>query len=150
MNSLNIVRVIVPPGPVHAAGVDVVGDHIRIISEFFLAEDADAPLGDDLPVEKLAHLAIRAEFPVSPGMLRVLDTADAHLASALFSWYGLSSTAEEGAVDWAELIPVESHVDLLICLGVVKQETEEALCANAARSEHRRLGGAQRTYGSIH
>jgi hypothetical protein len=42
-------------------------------------------------------------------MLRVLDPADAHLAPSLFSWDCLSSAAEVGAVDRAELIPVESH-----------------------------------------
>jgi hypothetical protein len=42
-------------------------------------------------------------------MVRVLDSPDAHLAPTLFSWYCLSSAAEVGAVDRAELIPVESH-----------------------------------------
>lgn len=89
--------------------MDVVGDHVAIVGELFLAEGADALLVDDLPVEELPHLAVRAKFPVSPGMVRVLDSPDAHLAPTLFSWDCLSSAAEVGAVDRAELIPVESH-----------------------------------------
>jgi len=94
MDGLNVVRVVVPPGPVHAAGMDVVGNHIRIIGEFFLAKGADALLGEDLPVEELPHFAVGAEFPVSPGMLKVLDPADAHPALVLFSWDLLSSAAK--------------------------------------------------------
>jgi hypothetical protein len=78
-------------------------------------------LGDDLPVEELPHLAVGAKFPVSPGMLRVLDPPDAHLALALFSWDLLSSAAEVGAVNRAELIPAESHEVLLIGLGAMVQ-----------------------------
>jgi len=51
--------------------------------------------------------------------LRVLDPADAHPALALFSWDLLSSAAEVGAVDRAELIPSESHDVLLIGLGAM-------------------------------
>jgi hypothetical protein len=52
-------------------------------------------------------------------MLRVLDPADAHPAPALFSWDLLSSAAEVGAVDRAELIPAESHGVHLIGLGAM-------------------------------
>ena len=114
VDGLNVVRVVVPPSTAHAAGMDVVGYHVAVIGELFLAEGADALLGDDLPVEELPHLAVRAKFPVSPGMVRVFDAADAHLALALFSWDCLSSAAEEGAVDRAELIPAESHGVLLV------------------------------------
>ena len=89
------------------------------IREPFLAEGAYAILGDNLPVEELPHFSAGAEFPVSPGMLRVLDPADAHPAPALFSWDLLSSAAEVGAVDRAELIPAESHGVHLIGLGAM-------------------------------
>jgi hypothetical protein len=37
------------------------------------------------------------------------------------SWYCLSSTAETGAVDWAELVPAKSHGVLLIGLSALVQ-----------------------------
>jgi len=115
----NVVGMIVPPRPSHAAGIDVVGDDVAIIGEPPLAEGAYALLGDDLPVEELPHLAVGAEFPVSPGMVRVLDTPYADLAPTLFPWHGISSAAEEGTVDRAELIPAESHGVLLIGFGAI-------------------------------
>jgi hypothetical protein len=89
--------------------MDVVGDHVAIVGELFLAEGADALLVDDLPVEELPHLAVRAKFPVSPGVMLILDAPNAHLALALFSWDYLSSAAGERTVKWAQLITAESH-----------------------------------------
>jgi hypothetical protein len=114
MNCLNIVRVVVPPCSAHAFGMDVIGHHVAVVSEPPLAESANALLGDNFPVKELPHFAIGAEFPVSPGMLRILDTPNSHLALAPFSWDCLSSTAEEGAVDRTGLIPAESHGGLLV------------------------------------
>jgi hypothetical protein len=119
VNGLNIVRVIVPPGPAHAFRMNMVGDHIAIMGEPPLAEGAYALLGDNFPVKQFPHLAVRAEFPVSPGMLWIFAPANAHLALALFSWDLLSSAAEVGAVDRAELIPAESHGVLLIGFGAI-------------------------------
>jgi hypothetical protein len=63
-------------------------------------------------------------------MLRVLDPADAHLAPSLFSWDCLSSAAEVGAVDRAELIPAESHGCLLIGFGrLARWERDEESCS---------------------
>jgi hypothetical protein len=119
VDSLNVVRMIVPPSPAHAAGMDRIGHHVAVVGQLFFAEGAYALLGDNLPVEELPHLAVGAKFPVSPGMLRVLDPADAHPALALFSWDLLSSAAEVGAVDRAQLIPAESHDVLLIGFGAI-------------------------------
>ena len=109
MDGLNVVRVIVPPSTAHAFGMDMIGYHVAVIGEPLLAEGADALLGDYLPVKELPHFAVRTEFPVSPVMLRVLNPTDAHLARAPFPRDLLSSAAEEGAVDRAELVPAESH-----------------------------------------
>jgi hypothetical protein len=119
MDSLDVFRMVVSPSSVHAPGMDVIGYHVAVIGELSITECAFAVLGDNLPVEELPHLAVGAKFPVSPGMLRVLDPADAHPALALFSWDLLSSAAEVGAVDRAELIPSESHDVLLIGLGAM-------------------------------
>jgi hypothetical protein len=109
VDSLDVVRMIVSPGSSHAAGMDVVGCVVAIIGEWFVAEGAYAILGDNLPVEKFPHFAVRAEFPVSPGMMRVFDAPNAHLALALFSWDYLSAAAGERTVKWAQLISTESH-----------------------------------------
>jgi hypothetical protein len=74
---------IVPPSPVHAAGMDMIRHHVSVVGQLFIAEGAYALLGDNLPVEKFPHFAVRAEFPVSPGMMRVFDAPNAHLALAL-------------------------------------------------------------------
>ena len=87
----------------------MVGYDVAIIIERFVTKCALATLGGNLPVEEFSHFAVGAEFPVSPGMMRVFDAPNAHLALALFSWDCLSSAAEEGAVKWAALIPAESH-----------------------------------------
>ena len=109
MDSLDVLRMIVSPSSVHAPGMDVVGDHVAVIGELSITECAYAILGGDLPVEELPHLAVGAKFPVSPGMWRVLDPADAHPTLALCSWDLLSSAADVGTVARAELIPTESH-----------------------------------------
>jgi hypothetical protein len=51
--------------------------------------------------------------------MRIFNAPNAHLALALFSWDLLSSAAEVGAVDRAELIPAESHGVHLIGLGAM-------------------------------
>ena len=100
---------IVPPRSSHAAGIDVVGDNVAVVGELFIAESAFAFLGDDLPIQQLSHFAIRADLPISAGMLGIIDAPDAHPAWALFSWDLLSAAAELGAVNRAKLIPAESH-----------------------------------------
>ncbi|HEX5425162.1 MAG TPA: hypothetical protein VFW94_16565 [Candidatus Acidoferrales bacterium] len=86
VHGLNVVRVIVAPGAVHAAGTDVLGNDVALIGELLFANAADAVLGNDLPVEQLAHFRIRAEFPVASGMMWIVDAADTHLAWAAFFW----------------------------------------------------------------
>jgi hypothetical protein len=109
VDGLNIVRVVVPPSTAHAFGMDMIGYHVAVIGEPLLAEGADTLLGDDLPIQELPHLAVRTEFPVSPGMMLIFDAPNAHLALALFSWDYLSSAAGERTVKWAQLITAESH-----------------------------------------
>jgi hypothetical protein len=99
--------------------MDMVGHDIAIISEWFVTEGAFATLGGNLPVEELPHFSVRAEFPVSPGMMRVFDAPNSHLALASFSPDCLSAAAGERTVKWAALIPAESHDVLLIGLGAM-------------------------------
>jgi len=53
------------------------------------------------------------------GVMRIFNAQNAHLALALFSWDLLSSAAEVGTVNRAELIPAESHGVHLIGFGVM-------------------------------
>jgi hypothetical protein len=89
--------------------MDMVGHDIAIICERFVAKGAFATLGGNLPVEEFPHFSVRAEFPVSPGMMRVFDAPNSHLALASFSPDCLSAAAEERSVKWTQLIAAESH-----------------------------------------
>jgi hypothetical protein len=99
--------------------MNVVGYDVVIISERFVTEGVLAALRDNLPVEELPHFTVGSEFPVSPGMMRIFNAPNAHLALASFSWNCFSAAAEEGVVNWAQLVPTESHDALLIGLGAV-------------------------------
>ena len=95
------------------------GHNVAIVGEPLIAESAEAILCNDLPVEELSHFAVRAEFPVSPGMMRIFNAPNSHLALAFFFWDCLSAAAGERTVKWAELIPAESHGVHLIGLGAM-------------------------------
>ncbi len=82
----------------------MIGHNVTVFGEPLLAEGAYAILSDDLSVEELPHFTVGAEFPVSPGMMRIFNAPNAHLALTLFSWDCFSSTTKTGAVDRAELV----------------------------------------------
>jgi hypothetical protein len=94
--------------------MNVIRHHVAVVGQLFIAEGAYALLGDNLPVEKFPHFAVRAEFPVSPGVVRVFNAPNAHLALAFLFRDCLSAAAGERTVKWAQLIPVEPHGVLLI------------------------------------
>jgi hypothetical protein len=96
--------------------MDVVGDHVAVFGEPLLAEGAESIL---LGVEELPHFAVGPKFPVFPGMMRVFDAPNSHLALAFFSWDCLSAAAGERTAKWAQLIPAESDDVLLIGLGAM-------------------------------
>jgi hypothetical protein len=110
---------IVSPSTAHAAGMDVVGYDVAIVGEPLLAKGAYTVLGGDLPVEELPHFAIGTKFPVSSGVMRVLNAPNAHLALAFLSRDCLSAAAGEGVVKRAQLITAESHDVLLIGLSAI-------------------------------
>jgi hypothetical protein len=94
VDGLNIVRVIVSPSSAHAFGMDMIGYDVGVLGEFLLTKGANALLCHDLPVKQFPHFAIRAEFPVPPGMMRILNAPNTHLVLASFSRDCLSSAAE--------------------------------------------------------
>src|SRR5579863_2406225 len=114
VHCLNVVGVIVPPCAAHTAWADVIGNHIAVIGELLLADTANAVLGNDLPVEQLAHLPVRAQLPVSAWMLRIVNAPDPNLALESFPWDCLPATARKGAMDRTELVLAESHGILLV------------------------------------
>ena len=87
----------------------MVGYYVATIIERFVTKCALATLDGNLRVEEFSHFAVGAEFPVSPGMMRVFDAPDSHLALASFSPDCLSAAAEERSVKWTQLIAAESH-----------------------------------------
>jgi hypothetical protein len=90
---------IVSPGSSHSSGMDMVGHNVTIVGEPFLAECAEAILCSDLPVEELSHLTVGSELPVSPGMMGIIDTPNAHLARLLLC-HSRRENGESGTVDY--------------------------------------------------
>ncbi len=109
MHGPNVVRVIVTPGAAHTPGTDVVGNQVTVVGELLLANTANPVLGDDLPVEQLSHFPVRAQFPVSAGVVRGVDAADTHLKLTSFFRDYLPAAAGLGAVYGTELMATESH-----------------------------------------
>ncbi len=72
----------------------MVGDDVAVFGERFLAESACAILQRNLPVEELPHFGVGAEFSVSPGMMRIFNASNAHLAHSFLSRDCLSAAAE--------------------------------------------------------
>jgi hypothetical protein len=99
--------------------MDVVGHHVAVLGEPLLAESAESILRGDFPDEELPHFAVGPKLPVSPGMMRVFNATNAHLALAFLFWDRLSAAAEERTVKRAQLIPAKSHDVLLIGLGAM-------------------------------
>ncbi len=104
VNCLNVLRMIVSPGSSHSSGMDMVGHNVAIVGEPLLAESAYPILQSNLPVEELPHFAVGAEFSVSPGMMRIFNAPNAHLARPFLSRDCFSAAAEERTVNWAQLI----------------------------------------------
>jgi hypothetical protein len=89
--------------------MDVVGHNVAVVRKLFIADGALAFLGKNLPVHQLPHFAVRADLPISAGMMGIVDAADSQLALASFFRDRFSAAAELGAVNWAQLISAESH-----------------------------------------
>jgi hypothetical protein len=64
---------IVSPRSSHSFGVPVIWDNVAVLSKFLVADCAFPVLFCDLPIEQLAHLGCRPQFPISPGVVWILD-----------------------------------------------------------------------------
>jgi len=98
MHSLNVARVIVTPGSSHAFGMDMVWDDVRIVGEPFFADPALASVLSNLPIHQSSHLSIGTEFPISPRMMRIVDSLHAELFKPLRFLDGLPTTARKRAM----------------------------------------------------
>jgi hypothetical protein len=81
VNSLDVFRMVVSPCPSHAAGIDVVRDDVTVIRELDVAEGTSPFLSDDLLIKQLPHFGVGPKFPVSPGVMWILDSANAQLSN---------------------------------------------------------------------
>jgi hypothetical protein len=105
---LDIVWVVVPPRSSHSFWIPVVRNHIVIVCELFLADGAFPVLLDNLPVQQFPDFSWRPEFPISPGMMRILNASNPRLQSARIMRL-FPAAAGNRLVDWAILIPAKPH-----------------------------------------
>ena len=73
MRCLDIIRVVVSPGPSHSSGIFMVWDNVVVVGELFVADRAFLVLIDDLPVQQFPHLRRRPELPISSRVMRIFD-----------------------------------------------------------------------------
>ena len=115
VSSLDIVRVIISPGPSHSPRVNVVWNYIAIICKLGATDAAFTMLGDDLFIDQFSHLRFRAEFPVSPWMKCILGTADAGLSNLSCFRNCLPSATGKGSMNRANLVATEPHDFSPVC-----------------------------------
>jgi hypothetical protein len=108
MSRLDIVWMVVSPGPSHAFRLDVVGHNFVVIRERCAADCALSVLFDDFSFQQLPHLCWRPEFAISPWMVSIFDALNAELKSA-FCPNVLPTAAEERSMDRTVFIPTEFH-----------------------------------------
>jgi len=89
---------VVSPGPSHSSWVDVVGHDVIVVGELHMAERALPVLLDNLAVEQPPHLCVGAEFPVSPRMMRILNSLQAQLTH--FSDTAIGSLPQQDKERW--------------------------------------------------
>ena len=104
---------VVSPGPSHSLGILVVWHNVVVVRELMVADSADSVLFRDFPLQKFPHFSGRSEFPVSPGVIGVLDSSNARLRAArAMGWF--TTTATEGSVERAIFIVAEFHKVFLL------------------------------------
>jgi hypothetical protein len=99
---------VVSPRPSHTFWVFVVRNNVAVFGELLVADGALSALLDNLPVQQLAHLGWRPEFPVSPWIVRIFDALHAEPQSS-FHLSLLTAAAEQRAVDRTQFVLSKSH-----------------------------------------
>jgi hypothetical protein len=108
VHSLDILWMVASPRPAHSSRIDVIGYDVAVIREGHLT-DGTLLLFDNFSVEQLPHLRLRAEFAVSPGLMRVFDPLHPKTSDSASLLDRLATTAIEGSVDGAEFLATEFH-----------------------------------------
>src|ERR1700720_1343798 len=108
MRCLNVVWVVIPPRSAHSFRIPVVGNHIVIVCELFVADGTLVILLDNLAVQELSHLSGGSEFPISSRMMRIINASNPRLQSARIGRL-LPAAAGNRFVDWAVLIATKPH-----------------------------------------
>ena len=96
MRCLDIVWVIIPPGPSYSFGISMVWDDVVIVCELFVTNGAFPVLLDDLPVQQFPHFRAGPEFPISSRVMRILNAlhTDPYYRCLAFFSYWFPATAE--------------------------------------------------------
>ena len=108
MRCLNVFRVIISPSSAHSFRIPVVRNHIAIVCEFFVADRTLPVLLDNLAVQELSHLSRRSEFPISPRMMRIINSSNPRPQSARIDCL-FTAAAGNRFVNRAVLIVTKPH-----------------------------------------
>jgi hypothetical protein len=81
--------------------MNVIGDDVVVVRKDIQANGALSVLFDDLPIEQLPHLRVRAKLAVSPRLMWIVDALHAKLRPSSRFRDRLPATAGKGAMDWA-------------------------------------------------
>src|SRR6266851_7478065 len=76
MRCLDVVRVIIPPRSSHPFRMSVIWHDVVVICELFVTDGAFPALLDNLAIQQLSHFCRRSEFPISPRMMRIINTSN--------------------------------------------------------------------------
>jgi hypothetical protein len=86
-----------------------IGHNVAVVGERHLTDRALPVLFDNFAVEQLPHLCFRAEFAISPGVMRVFDPLHAKTSDSPSLLDRLATTAIEGSVDGTKFPATEFH-----------------------------------------
>ena len=94
MDCLDVLWMIVSPGPSHPFGLDMVGHNLDVFREGCTTDCTFPVLFDDFSVQQLPHLGCRPEFAISPRVERI---SRPHLVIQAYDCRVLVSVAALGA-----------------------------------------------------
>jgi hypothetical protein len=109
VDSLDIVGMIVSPRPSHSSRINVIGHDVAVIRERHLTNRTLPVLFHNFAVEQLPHLCFRAQFAISPGVMRVFDPLHSRMSDAASLLDRLATTAIQGSVDGTKFLATEFH-----------------------------------------
>ena len=84
MHGLDVFRMVIAPSSSHSFRVSVVRYDVATVGKFMVANGALSCLLHDFSVQQLPHLCRRAEFAISPRVVRIFDALNTKLKSAFF------------------------------------------------------------------